>query len=328
MKVGLIYGGIGVEEVHNKKTLKEIIDVLDNYKIKHQNIYLNSTIKQRLLDSCDLFLVIDFNVLNYLQKFEIFKYIYDNNFDFIGQRDEICRILRDKHYTNFLLRSHGVSTPKSFISNINKKSQKYSYPVIIKDNYGSSSSDVYICDDYADVKKKVKILLSKNKAPLCENYIEGREFTCAYIRVCGIDLILDPLEIEYKGRIYDFETKNINLDNKLIVYPKLSKLLFKKIKIIVSQANRILNTQYYSRTDFKINNGNIILIEVNGEPVLAKDDFIARSLYKLGFEYKDLIFGLLANSSIFLNYIKKHRRELYSYIKKLEYRILQLSKNG
>ena len=328
MKVGLIYGGIGVEEVHNKKTLKEIIDVLDNYKIKHQNIYLNSTIKQRLLDSCDLFLVIDFNVLNYLQKFEIFKYIYDNNFDFIGQRDEICRILRDKHYTNFLLRSHGVSTPKSFISNINKKSQKYSYPVIIKDNYGSSSSDVYICDDYTDVKKKIKILLSKNKIPLCENYIEGREFTCAYIRVCGIDLILDPLEIEYKGRIYDFETKNINLDNKLIVYPKLSKLLFKKIKIIVSQANRILNTQYYSRTDFKIDNDKIILIEVNGEPVLANDDFIARSLYKLGFEYKDLIFGLLANSDVFMNYVKQHKRSLYVYIETLKHKVLQLGKHG
>lgn len=324
MKVGLIYGGIDVEEVHNRKTLQEITNVLNSYKIKYQGVYLNDKIRKKQLDSCDLFLVIDSNVSNYFQKFEIFKYIYDHGFDFIGQRDEVCRILRDKHYTNFLLHSRDVMMPNSFIGNSNKKLQIDSYPVIVKDNYGSSSSDVYICDDYVDVKKKVKILLSKNKIPLFEDYIEGREFTCAYIKICGTDLILDPLEIEYKGRIYDFETKNINLDNKLIVYPKLSKRLLKKIKTTVSRANHALNTQYYSRTDFKINNGKVIVIEINGEPVLANDDFVARSLYKLGFEYKDLVFGLLANSDVFINYIKQHKQALYRHIEALRHKVLKL----
>lgn len=322
MKIGLIYGGIGIEESYSKRTLEEIVRIFEFYELEYCAIYLNGSIDWEIINSCDLFFVVDSNILDYFKKFSLFKYIYDNNFDFIGQRDEISRILRDKCYTNFLLRSNGIDAPRSFISN-DKKVLVNDYPVIVKDNYGSSSKDVYICDDYNDVKTRIKTILTKGRIPLCENYIEGREFTCAYIKICGVDLILDPLEIKYEGRIYNFETKNLNLGDEIIVYPKLSKVLSKRINNTIKKVNKILNTQYYSRTDFKIIDNNIIIIEVNGEPVLASDDFIASSFYKLNFKYDDFILGLLSNSNSFINYIKKHKKELYKYINNLKQKVVQ-----
>ncbi|MCB9802784.1 hypothetical protein H6761_02060 [Candidatus Nomurabacteria bacterium] len=319
MRIGIIYGGLGIERKYNRDSLEQICSILQKHKIDYLIISLNKKINFRNIKKCNLFFVIDSNTNNVYRKIRLFKYIYDNSIDFIGQREEVLRILRDKHYTNQILNNNNILTTFSTLSNVMQRDLKY--PIIIKDNYGSSSEDVYLVFNNNEKEIASDKILKHNKIPLFEEYVVGREFTCVFLQICGLTIIMNPIEIKYNGLFYDYNAKNLELDSQVLTDPVLSKKSVKNIKNITNLSNKYLHTQFYSRLDLKLNKQVATVIEMNGEPALSADDFVALGFYQLGFNYEDLIFGLLANSEIFKNFIKINRKKLNKRVKYISDRL-------
>lgn len=194
------------------------------------------------------------------------------------------------------------------------KSLKIKYPLIIKDNLGSSSENVFFCRNESDVKYNIPSIYNQNKEMLIEEYIAGREFTIPFIQIFGQGLILNPIELIYNGPIYSYKIKNNSFRVKMVVPAKLNIISKRTIRDIVIKANKSIGTSYYSRLDIKLKNGKPFIIEINDEPTLCINDFVTKSAKSLGISYPKLIIGLLSNFSAFTKYAKDNNDKLYRFI--------------
>ncbi len=313
MLIGIVYGGTGEEELYNLPVVKDIEEVFDSCKLSSRRIYLNKkSLPLSLLEGIDLFFIVDSFCKNISNRKLVFNYIKKNKIDYIGQNEKAFLIARDKYKTNKILNKNGILTPKSFLISNNsdilsfKKSfsekngfcLNTKFPLIVKDNFGSSSQHLEVCFERKKLFHTIENLLKKCKKLIIEEYIDGMEVTSPFLEIFGKKIVLNSLEIVYDGYVYDRRIK-IKEENYLKIPPRINGKLLEEIKRITLVANRSIGCRFYSRMDIKIKKGKVYVLEINGEPVLSKNDFIGRSAKSLGIEYETVILGLLSNSKTF-----------------------------
>ena len=138
---------------------------------------------------------------------------------------------------------------------------------------------------------------------LCEEYIEGREFTIGLLGNSTLK-ILGPMEIAFspsagKFPVYGFEAKQVNpYDNPIFSQRcpvSLGKEMDRKIQVFAKKAFVELGCRDVARVDFKIDNkGNIYFIEINPLPGLTPgfSDLVIIA-EKSGMTYESLIKRIL-----------------------------------
>lgn len=328
MLLGIIYGGKGAEELSNSIALRQITHVLDKYSLSYKAIYLNrNDLSITNLLNIDIFFVIDSNCENKEDRKLVFDYIINNNIPIIGQSQKAILLARNKYLSNKRFSKRKILVPKSVTVNCdcNKdvvvktfnliSKERILYPLIIKDNYGSSSENVYYCQNDEQTKLAITLTNSSCKELLVEEYIQGTEMTIPYVQLFGKKIALNPVEITYDGPIYDYKIKNKTSKFKSIVRNDLPPNILSKINDITLRANQIIGTKYYSRLDIKIRNNDIVIIEINGEPTLCINDFMTKSARSSGLSYSKFVIGLFSNSKLFVEYAKKYNVKLYRLIK-------------
>ena len=118
--------------------------------------------------------------------------------------------------------------------------------------------------------------------------------------------------------MYDYRLKNITLRNKLRIPPHLNRTIVANARKIALRCDTFIGSGFYSRTDMKVLNGNIFVLEINGEPILSKNDFVSRSAKSLGISYPKLIIGLLCNDKAFREYGRERNVKLKKFIGNIE----------
>ena len=305
MIIGLVFGGKGIEIKNNLQTRKDIKRVLSRYKIKVIEVDLNSNLESKEINTIDLFFILDSNPVDYKKRVVFFDYLINSGKQFIGQSEKPFLLARDKFRTNYLLSKKWITTPRSKLIKVNTQidSLPFKFPVVVKDNFGASSEFVEFCRNIHEVNKCLNSFFDKGvKSILIEEYISGIEVTCPYVMLFGRELFILPVQIIYDTPIFDFITKNKTFRNKLQIPPNISPTILRNLKDLCEKANRVINCRYFFRLDIKIEHNKCYVLEINGEPILAKNDYVARSANKFGVSYSELIIGLLANSSKFKNY--------------------------
>lgn len=330
MQIGLVYGGKGAEELSNSVAVYQIEKVLKKYDIITKRIYLNNknlTIND--IQKIDLFFVVDSNSVNPKIKLSIFNFIKQYNIPFVGQGQKTILLARDKYKSNNLFATLHILVPRSIVIDCNKsksdksfitsvfksiKTLNLNYPLVLKDNFGSSSENVFYCRDEKDIALTSITINELCKQMLIEEYIEGREMTIPYVKLFGKIVALNPVEIIYKGAIYNYQIKYKNYRIKSFIPTDLPIKIQKEIKKIVYKTNNAIRSNYYSRLDIKLRNNEIIVIEINGEPTLCINDFVSMSARSMGLSHTKLIIGFLANHQSFINYAEKRNKKLFRLI--------------
>ena len=311
MQIGIIYGGKGAEEFVNIIALRQIENVLDHYQINFVRIYLNDrNLKLNKLKEIDLFIVIDSNCKNLRKREEIFNYIKKRSIPIVKQNESAYYLARDKSRSNTLFRNNGLSTTKPIYIN----SQNINFPIIVKDNFGSSSENLYYCKNKREAIFAIQSVKKYCRKVLIEEYLKGKEVTIPFVKIFNRELVLEPIELIYKSPIYDYNIKNRNFRIKLNLPAKVNAKVKNKIIKTTKIANKIINVSHYSRLDVKIKNKKIYIIEINGEPTLCINDFMAKSAKYMGISYPKLIIGMLSNFDKFVKYAKIYNPKLYKLI--------------
>jgi D-alanine-D-alanine ligase len=217
----------------------------------------------------------------------------------------------DKAMTKKICMAEGILTPRYAILNRPPKRVELGlkFPVIAKPNQEGTSKGIYeksVSRTPEELAEAISMLWNKFQTPvLCEEYIEGREFT---IGVLGRNALktVGPMEIAFKERegapfpVYSFEAKMSDspLDNeycKLICPPELDPNLLKRINAFAKKTFKILGCRDIARIDFRVDkSGQIYFIEVNPLPGLSPgfSDLVIMA-DKSGWKYDDLIKGIL-----------------------------------
>ncbi|MEW6506646.1 MAG: ATP-grasp domain-containing protein [Bacteroidota bacterium] len=213
-----------------------------------------------------------------------------------------------KSRTKQILNSHGIKTPRHFITKLNKvptqRELLLRYPMILKlarEDASIGISEFSVVNNYELLKQRLHYLYNTySQEVLIEEYIEGRELNVAILG----EQILPISEIRFDGlpeelpKIITYEAK---WSPESIYYkhttPKCPAPLEKKLKSRIEQmaltAYKTLECRDYARVDIRLNNKNIpYVIEVNPNPDISPDSGFVRSAAAAGIVYEELLYQL------------------------------------
>ena len=292
-KILILSGGISEERNISKLSANHVYETIKN------------ELKTKILDVSD-------NAQEFLSKIQkyrpnvIFNCLH-GNFGEDGQIQSILNYLRipythsgvltsailmNKIISKKLFKSLSISTPQS-INEINIRSQKLKFPLIIKPINGGSSYGLIKINNKESLNKYLNNKIIKKSRMLIEEFIEGRELTVGILenKICGL------MEIKYNEELYDYNNKYINIAEH-IINPKLPREIEKELIENSLKIHSSLNCNCISRIDFRYNEKakKTYLLEVNTQPGLTKNSLLPEMAKEKGISFLKLCKILLKNS--------------------------------
>ncbi|MFM8315312.1 MAG: D-alanine--D-alanine ligase [Deltaproteobacteria bacterium] len=199
--------------------------------------------------------------------------------------DATClAITLDKAITKKLLSQDGILTPQYRLYQGSSKGVEpgLRFPVICKPNHEGTSKgigDTCVVSSQEELDQEALRQWKKFREPiLCEEYIEGREFTIGVLGNSTLK-VLGPMEISFnqgggKYPVYSFEAKHVEPSNNpifsLVCPVSLGREMDRKVVTFAKKCFSSLGCRDVARIDFRIDpRGNIFFIEINPLPGLA-----------------------------------------------------------
>jgi len=150
--------------------------------------------------------------------------------------------------------------------------QNYLHPVIIKPSRGSGGIGVTLAKSFNELKEKVKNIFKHSPKAIVEEYIKGKDATCAVV------------ENARGEKMY-----------ALIPDGDLSAAHKKEVERLTKLSHQILGLRHYSSSDFVVTpKGKIYLIETNAQPKFHPESSLHQSLHAVGWHPRDFVDHVLS----------------------------------
>ena len=197
----------------------------------------------------------------------------------------------DKARTKETLTFHGIPTPKftvvEKIEDLEARARSLSLPLFVKPLHEGSSkgiTDSNLCWDRTQLLKQTRFLLESYKQPvIVEEYLPGKEFTCAVLGN-GDEATVMPIvgmnfETLPKGAlpIYSFDAKFVwdRPENPLDIFQcpaRITRKLQASIERVTLDAFRALGCRDWARIDVRLDAAGVPnVLEVNPLPGILPD---------------------------------------------------------
>ncbi len=224
--------------------------------------------------------------------------------------DATClAITLDKALTKKLLSQDRILTPKSFVYAGGPRFSDLAlrFPVIVKPNHEGTSKGIgnksVVLTQEELVREATDQWHHFTEPILCEEYIEGREFTIGVLGNQSLK-VLGPMEIAFaesagKFPVYGFEAKHVEPTQNpifhLVCPVSMGKEIDRKVHNFAKKVYRLLGCRDVARIDYRVDSrGNIYFIEVNPLPGLApKFSDLVILAERSGINYEQLIKKIL-----------------------------------
>ncbi len=201
----------------------------------------------------------------------------------------------DKIFFRKIMTADGIPIP---LYTVVKRGENFNYinkilknpPYFVKPHNQGSSVGASIVKRRGDLEKALKLAHKFSKFALVDEYIKGKEVTCA---VLGNDkpFALPLVEIRpLKGDFFDYESKYTESGLEEIVPAKISKTLTKNVQETALKVYQSLGCKGSARVDFIIKNGKKpVVLEINTIPGLTPASLLPKAAKAAGMSYPELI---------------------------------------
>jgi len=219
----------------------------------------------------------------------------------------------DKARTKETLTFHGIPTPRfavvEKIEDLQAVAGKFPLPLFIKPLHEGSSkgiTDSNLCWDHVQLFKQTAFLLENYNQPvLVEEYLPGKEFTCAVLGNGGEATVLPIVGMNFetlpKGAlpIYSFDAKFVwdRPENPLDIFQcpaRITRELRASIERVTLEAFRVLGCRDWARIDVRLDAAGVPnVLEVNPLPGILPDpadnSCLPKAARAAGIGYEELI---------------------------------------
>jgi D-alanine-D-alanine ligase len=228
----------------------------------------------------------------------------------------------DKARTKETLTFRGVPTPKfavvEKIEDLEDAPESLKLPLFVKPLHEGSSkgiTDANLCWDRAHLLRQTEFLLENYKQPvLVEEYLPGKEFTCAVLGN-GMDATVLPIvgmnfESLPKGAlpIYSYDAKFVwdRPENPLDIFQcpaRITRELRASIERVTLDAFRVLGCRDWARIDVRLDAAGVPnVLEVNPLPGILPDpadnSCLPKAARAAGIGYEELIQSCLKYAAV------------------------------
>jgi len=219
----------------------------------------------------------------------------------------------DKARAKETLAFHGIPTPKFVVvrktEELRAASEKLRYPLFVKPLHEGSSkgiTDSNLCRDVEHLLEQTEFLLeSYNQPVLVEEYLPGKEFTCAVVGNGDEATVLPIVGMNFEtlpegaAPIYSFDAKFVwdRPENPLDIFQcpaRITAALRKSIERVTLDAFRVLGCRDWARIDVRLDGAGVPnVLEVNPLPGILPDpadnSCLPKAARAAGIGYDELI---------------------------------------
>jgi D-alanine-D-alanine ligase len=219
----------------------------------------------------------------------------------------------DKARTKETLAFHGIPTPRFAVvrktAELRAASDDLSFPLFVKPLHEGSSkgiTDRNLCVDYSQLRAQAKILLDNYNQPvLVEEYLPGREFTCAVLGNGDDAVVLPIVAMNFETLpdgalpIYSFDAKFVwdRPEHPLEIFQcpaRITGALQASIERVTLDAYRVLGCRDWARIDVRLDAAGVPnVLEVNPLPGILPDpadnSCLPKAARAAGIGYDELI---------------------------------------
>ena len=236
-----------------------------------------------------------------------------------GEDGKIQRILEECNipYTHSGINSSEIAMNKAISKNIFNRNKlltpnfklidveeietfEFHYPVVIKPIGQGSSLGVYTIHSESDRVSFLKDLNCWNfgERVIIEEYIRGRELTCAVID----NKPSMVMEIKTKNNFYDYNSKYCRGGSTHLIPAPIPETTYNQTREMTIKSHTLIGCRGVTRADFIFGRGlnekeSLYILEVNTQPGMTKTSLVPELALKQGISYVDLVNLIIMDAS-------------------------------
>jgi D-alanine-D-alanine ligase len=215
---------------------------------------------------------------------------------YTGSGIEASSLSMDKHLTKKLLAAEGLPTAAWDLFDLSGGTLpllpgSLDPPLVVKPRFEGSAIGVLVVRTH---EQWTAAMLSASKVYsqiLAEEFIEGREFTCA---VLGEEALPIVEIIPNRDSFYTFDAKYEPGGSTHIVPAHIDEDLAARLQMLALSAHRLLGLRDYSRSDFIVSvDQRPQILEINSLPGMTATSLFPDACASVGITYEALVDRLL-----------------------------------
>lgn len=205
----------------------------------------------------------------------------------------------NKHLTKQVVGNLGVKTARSLLVPINGGPSadeilaQLHLPLFIKPNNGGSSVGMSKVNTPDQLPPSLEKAFKEDDEILVEEFISGREITCAVFQSKGETITLPVTEIISKKEFFDFEAKYNPALAEEIVPAQIPAAVFEACQQISASLYKQLPCKGVVRFDYIFNDQGLYFLEVNTVPGLTEASIVPKMAMAQGYSLTELFDMLL-----------------------------------
>ncbi len=198
----------------------------------------------------------------------------------------------DKDVTKLILRDAGVPTPDWLVNPTAQEAvERLGLPIIAKPVAGGSSLRLYLLDDAAEVKERIREEAARASESdeasdmMYEAFVAGREFT---VGILGEEAL--PVgEIVSEHQLFDYECKYQAGMADEIFPAEIPDALVRTLQERALEVHRLLRLRDFSRVDFMVDgDGEAWCLEANTLPGMTATSLLPKAARAAGMTFPEL----------------------------------------
>lgn len=211
---------------------------------------------------------------------------------YTGSGLEAAAISMDKHLTKKLLSAEGLPTPVWDLFDLAGGTLpllpgSLDLPLVIKPRFEGSSAGVSIVRTHEAWTSAMLDASKSYSQILAEEYLEGREFTCA---VLGEEALPIVEIVANRDGFYSYDAKYEPGGSTHVVPAPIDEDLAARLQMLALSAHRLLGLRDYSRSDFIVTpDQRPHLLEINSLPGLTPVSLVPDACAAVGISFEALI---------------------------------------
>ena len=215
---------------------------------------------------------------------------------YTGSAVEASSLSMDKHLTKKLLAAEGLPTAAWDLFDLSGGTLpllpgSLDLPLVVKPRFEGSSAGVTIVRTH---EQWTAAMLAASKSfgqILAEEYVEGREFTCA---VLGEEALPIVEIVANRDGFYSFDAKYEPGGSTHVAPAQIDADLAARLQMLALSTHRLLGLRDYSRTDFIVSGDRRpYVLEINSLPGLTPTSLLPDACGAAGISYKALVDRLI-----------------------------------
>jgi D-alanine-D-alanine ligase len=211
----------------------------------------------------------------------------------------------DKVCAKRIWQTVGIPTPRYRLLasgervDLNAAADAIGLPLIVKPPHEGSTIGISRVRGYSEMAAAYELAAKYDRVVMAEQFIRGRELTCALLGEGAATEALPLVEIKAPDANYDYHNKYFSDDTQYLCPAPLAEPLAARIRQLCVDAYVALGARGWGRVDVMLSeNDEPFLLELNTSPGMTGHSLVPIAARAAGLSYEDVVLRILDGAAL------------------------------